>query len=199
MDNANAYVIEFRLADSDDASPSEFRHLFGAVDDLTRNVVMEQVILFAETTEMPERAREEIFSESFRLARHIVPPVQVINIRRQSPWTILAGLPIAGVIWAIRKMIAPQVLQAWNESRLQELFHRFVRDYIFMGTKERLEKTAGGRPQYGNLVIDDIRETGRHSPGEPEISITFRRTEVLSIDVKDRELRDEFLRRLGLK
>jgi hypothetical protein len=75
----------------------------------------------------------------------------------------------------------------------------FVRDYIFRGAKESLERTAVSKPQYGNLVIDDISQTGRNANGEPKLRVTLRRTNVVSVEVEDHALRDEFMKRMGLK
>jgi hypothetical protein len=199
MDERDSYFIDFRLAEPDEARPSEFRSLFTAIDELTRYLVVEQVHSFVEMADAPDRAREEIYAQGFRLARFIAPPVNVTSIRRESPWTVEVGLPVAAVIWVMSKMIAPEVLKAWNESKLQESFRLFVRDYIFMGAKESLERTATSKPQYGNLVVDDISQTGRNPNGEPKLRVTLRRSDVVSVEVEDHALRDEFTKRMGLK
>jgi len=201
MNERASYLIEFQLADSEDTSPADFRSLFSAVDDLTRLLLVDQLRVFVETgADLPGRARDEILFQAIYLSRFIAPPAQVRTIKRQSPWTVVIALSVPTVIWSMRKLIAPQVLKAWDDSKLQEAFRRFVRDYIFMGAKDTLEAGASNQPRHGNLVIDDITETGGSSEeGEPEVRITLKRTEVISVDLKDRDLRNEFLKKLGIK
>ena len=199
MDDSDAYYIRFRLADSEDAAPVEFRFLFEAVDTFTRALLIEQMRTFAETADLSDRARHELYVSVLHTARYVETPAQVISIRRESPWSVLIGLPVAGVIWAMRKMIAPEILQAWDESQLKANFRRFVRDSLFMGAKEQLEANAAARPQFGNLVVDEIRETGRSGQEEPSIEFSFKRTEILKVEVKDRQLMNEFLSRIGIK
>jgi hypothetical protein len=156
--------------------------------------------LFLEAADITARSRDEILFQTAHLIGLVPPPVQIRRIQRESPWTIEVELPAAGVIWAVRKMIAPQVLKAWNESKLPESFRRFVRDYIFRGARETVETRAANQPQYGNLVINDIEETGRRAEsGEPELRITLGRTEVVSVELKDRDLKNQFLSKIGLK
>jgi hypothetical protein len=199
MDDSDALYIRFRLADSGDASPVEFRFLFDAVDELTRALIVEQMRGFTETADLSDSAKHELYASVWRLARYVQPPAQVVSIRRESPWSVLIGLPVAAVIWAMRKIIAPEILQAWNESQLKENFRRFVRDGLFMGAKEQLEATAASHPQYGNLVVDEVRDTGRFGLEEPSIELTFKRTEILQVEIKDRNLMNEFLNRIGIK
>ncbi|MFZ0738855.1 MAG: hypothetical protein WAM96_17300 [Candidatus Acidiferrales bacterium] len=145
------------------------------------------------------REREEVFGSFIRLSRDLPLPAQVISIRRESPWTVSVGQPTVVVLWAIQKMIAPEILKAWDESRLRESFKRFVRDNIFRGAKEQIEAIAASKPQFGNLVVDDIQGSGGSRPGRPAIQVTLKRTEVLQIELRDRELMKEFLARIGIK
>ena len=199
MNDSDSYLVEFRLADSDEASPAEFRYLFAAVDQLTRFLTIEQMRLFVEGADLSDRERELIFSNLVHEGRYLAPPVQVVSVRRQSPWTVLVGLPVAAMIWAMRKMIAPEILQAWGESRLRENFKRFVRDGLFQGAREQIETSAAAKPQYGNLVIDEIAETGSSRPEQPSITISLKRTEVLQVEVRDRDLMNEFLTKIGMR
>lgn len=200
MDERSSYLIEFRLDDSGETSALDFRNLFTAIDAMMRQLTVAQLYSFLEAADIPARGREEILFQTAQLIGLVPPPVQIRTIRRESPWTIEVGLPVAGVLWAVRKMIAPQVLKAWEESKLQESFRRFVRDHIFMGARETVEASAANQPQYGNLVIDDIEDTGKRAEsGEPELRITLRRTEVVSVELKDRDLRKQFLSKIGLK
>jgi hypothetical protein len=195
MDDSDSYLIEFRLADSDEASPSEFRYLFAAVDQLTRSLTIDQMRLFVEGADLSDREREHIFSNLVHQGRHLTPPAQVVSVRRQSPWTV----PVAAMLWAMRKMIAPEILRAWGESRLRENFERFVRDGLFQGAKEQLEAGAAAKPQYGNLAIDDVVETGSSRPEQPSITISLKRTGVLQVEVRDRDLINEFLAKIGMR
>jgi hypothetical protein len=199
MNDRDSFIVEYRLADSGDASPSEFRSLFAAIDELTRSLVIEQIRSFVEMADLSDNARDEIFSSFFRLARDVPPPAQVLSVRRESPWSVDIGLPALAVLWAIRKMIAPEILKAWDESRLRDSFRRFVRDGIFMGAKEQLEARAASKPQFGNLVVDEIRETGTSRAEQPAIQVTLRRTDVLKIEMKDHDLMKEFMARIGIK
>jgi len=198
MNDRDAFLLEFRLADSDDTSPSEFRYLFDAVDELTRFLIVEQMHSFAEAADISDRGRDEVYVSVLRLSRFVAPPVEVLSIRRESPWSILVGLPVAGVIWAMRKMIAPQILQAWNEGQLKENFTRFVRDGLFQGAKEQLEAGAAAKPKYGNLVVDDISEEGGTRQNQPTLRVSLKRTEVIQVEIGDRALMEEFLAKMGL-
>jgi len=199
MDDFDVFVIDFRLADSEDVSPTEFRSLFRAVDELTRALLIEQMRLFIETASLSDAARNELFGSILRLSRFVSAPAEVKAVRRQSPWSVLIALPVSGMIWAMRKLIAPEIMQAWNESQLKDNFKRFVRDGLFQGAKEQLEASAAAKPKYGNLRIDDIAETGRSGPQSPAIVLTLKRTEVLEYEVRDRDLMNEFLTRIGMK
>jgi hypothetical protein len=199
MDDADSYLLEFRLADPADTSPAEFRYLFDAVDELTRSLVIEQMRSFVEMADISGRGRDEVYTSVLRLAPYLPPPAQVISIRRESPWTVLVGLPVATVIWAMRKLIAPEIVQAWTESQLRENFRRFVRDGLFQGAKTQLEAGAAAKQKYGNLIVDDISEAGRLGPDQPALRVTLRRSEILQIEVKDHALMNEFLSRIGMK
>jgi hypothetical protein len=199
MNDSDSFVLEFRLADSEDTAPAEFRYLFAAIDELTRSLVVAQMRVFVEMADISDRGREEVYASLFRLSRYVPPPAQVISVRRESPWSVLVGLPVAAVIWAMRKMIAPEIVQAWNESQLKENFRHFVRDGLFRGAKEQLEASAAAKPQYGNLVVDDISDTRGRRPDQPVVRVTLKRTEILHVEVKDRDLMNEFLARIGIK
>jgi hypothetical protein len=199
MDERDSFIVEYRLADSGDTSPNEFRSLFAAIDELTRSLVVEQIRSFVVTADLSDKAREEIFSSMFNLARDIPPPAQVLSVRRQSPWSVEVGLPAVAVLWVIKKMIAPEILKAWDESRLRESFRRFVRDGIFMGAKEQIEAKAAAKPQFGNLIVDNIQESGSARSGQPAIRVTLRRSDVLDIEMQDRDLMKEFMGRIGIK
>jgi hypothetical protein len=199
MNESDSLVLEFRLADSDDVAPAEFRYLFEAIDELTRSRVVAQMQVFVEMADISDRAREEVYASLFRLSRYAPQSAEVISVRHESPWSILVGLPVAAVVWAMRKMIAPEIVQAWNESQLKENFRHFVRDGLFRGAKEQLEASAAVRPQYGNLVVDDISELAFRGPDETAVRVILKRTEVLQVEVKDRELMKEFLARIGFK
>ena len=199
MDDRDSFVVEYRLADSEDASPSEFRYLFVAIDELTRSLVFDQIRTFVYTADISDKARDEIFSSLFRLSRDLPLPANVISIRHESPWNVTISVPVVAVLWAIRKMIAPEILKAWDESRLRESFRRFVRDEIFRGAKEQIETSAASKPQFGNLVVDDIQENRRARPDQPAVRVTLRRSEVLQVEMKDHELMKEFLARIGIK
>jgi hypothetical protein len=183
MNDSDSYLVEFRLADSGDASPAEFRYLFAAIDHLTRALTVEQMRLFVEGADLSDRGRDEIFASLIREARHLAPPVQVVSVRRESPWSVIVGLSVAAMLWAMRKMIAPEILQAWGESQLKENFKRFVRDGLFQGAKEQLEASAAAKPQYGNLLIDDVAESAGTRPDQPTVTISLKRTEVLQIEI----------------
>jgi len=99
----------------------------------------------------------------------------------------------------MRKMIAPEILQAWGESQLKGNFRRFVRDGLFQGAKEQLDASAAAKPKYGNLIVDDITETGGFRPNQTAVRVTLKRTEVLEVEVKDRDLMNEFLAKLEVK
>jgi hypothetical protein len=199
MDDRDSFIVEYQLADSDDVSPSEFQYLFVAIDGLTRSLVIEQVRSFIEGADISDRAREEIFASFFRLARDVPAPAHIISIRRESPWSVSVALPIAAVLWAIKKMIAPEILRAWDESRLRDTFRRFVRDGIFRGAREQMDASAASNPHFGNLVVDDVSGTGKARPGQPALRVTLKRSEVLTVELKDRDLMKEFLARIGIK
>ena len=95
-------------------------------------------------------------------------------------------------------MIAPEILQAWGESELRENFRRFVRDGLFRGAKKQLE-TSAVKPQYGNLAVDDISESRSTGPRRPELVVTSRRTEVFQVQTEDRQLMNDFLRKIGMR
>lgn len=199
MDDRDSFLVGFRLADSGEASAADFRYLFAAVDDLTRSLLIEQMRMFVDGADFSDRARDEIYSSLPRMARDVPQPVEVVSVRHESPWHVLVGLPVAGVIWAMRKMIAPEILKAWDESELRENFRRFVRDGLFQGAKKQLEASAAVKPQYGNLAVDDVSEPPFTGRGQPQISVTFRRTEILQVEAHDRDLMNEFLVRIGMR
>jgi hypothetical protein len=199
MADRESLVIEFNLAESGDVSPAEFRYLFTAVDEITRSLVFEQMRAFVAMADISDRARYEIYDSMFRVGPILAPPVHVISIRRESPWSVLIGIPVASIIWFLRKMIAPEVLQAWSESQLRDNFKRFMRDVVFQGAKTQVEASPAVRAQFGNLVVDKISE-GRRSQGErPAVLVTLRRSEILKVELKDRELMNEFLAKIGIK
>ena len=195
MEYTNSFFVEFQLSDSREASPAEFRNLFAAVDDMTRALVIEQMRQFVEMADLSDTERGMIYSHLLHLALSMPPPAEVVSVGRQSPWTVLVGLPVAGVMWAMKRMIAPEILKAWDESKLRESFRKFVRDGLFRGAKEQLEAGAASKPQYGNLAIDNVT-SGRERPG---VRVTLRRTELLEIESNDRNLMNEFLARIGMK
>jgi len=199
MNDSDSYLIEFRLADSADASPAEFRYLFAAIDHLTRALTIEEMRRFVEGADLSDRGRDEIFATLIHQGRHLAPPVQVVSVRRESPWSVVVGLSVATMLWAMRKMIAPEILQAWGESRLKENFKRFVRDGLFQGAREQIETTAAAKPQYGNLVIDDVAESGASRPDRPSVTISLKRTDVLQVEIRDRDLMNEFLAKIGVR
>ena len=95
MDDRDTFLLEFRLADSEEASAAEFRHLFAAVDDLTRSLLIEQMRTFVEMADLPDRARDEIYSSLPRLARDTPQPAEVLDVRHSSPWHVLVGFSVA--------------------------------------------------------------------------------------------------------
>jgi hypothetical protein len=111
----------------------------------------------------------------------------------------LVALPVSAVLWTIKKMIAPEILKAWDESQLRESFKRFVRDGIFRGAKEQLELSAASKPQFGNLIVDDITGSGAVTSEQPAVRVTLRKSEVLQVELKDRDLMNEFLAKIGIK
>jgi hypothetical protein len=195
MDEYEFFSMEFRLADSaaGESSPTEFRFLFDAVDEITRSLIFNQLSVFVEHTQLNERARKEVFLSAFRLKETLIAPVDVVSIGRKSPWTVVVNIPVAGVLWVLHKMIGPEIIKAWGESNLKEAFKDFVRDKIFRGAKNQIEVAAAAKPQYGNLRVSDISEGNR--AGSP-VSVTLRRTEVLQVEASDRELMKGFLDRM---
>ena len=199
MEETDSFLIEFQLTDSRDVSPAEFRYLFAAIDDITRALVIEQMRRFVEMADLTDREQGEIYTHLLHFAPSIPPPVEVLSVRRESPWAVLIGLPVAGVMWAMRRMIAPEILQAWNETKLRETFRKFVRDGLFLGAKEQLEAGAASKPQYGNLAIDNVTSARSPEQEHPGIRVALRRTELLEVEANDRELMNDFLVRIGMK
>ena len=194
MTHPDSLGIQFVLDDSREASPSDFRYLFNAIDEISRYVIVAQLRLFVETADISDRLRDQIYSDMLKTALALPSPAEISAIRRQSPWTVLIGISAPVLLWAVRKMIAPEIMQAWTESELREAFRRFVRDGLFQGAKRQVEASAAAKPQYGNLAIDDIRE----SP-TGELRVQFKRTQVFEINVTDRQLMREFLEKIGVK
>jgi len=155
--------------------------------------------MFVVSADFSDSARGEIYSTLLLLARNVPPPVEVVSVRHESPWTILVGLPVAGVVWAMQRMVGPVILRAWDESQLKENFGRFVRDNLFQGAKEQLEASAAAKPQYGNLAIIDVSAQRGSGAGRAELRVTLKRTEVLEIETNDRELMNKFLARIGMR
>jgi hypothetical protein len=191
--------IEFKLPDSvDDSSPTEFRYLFTAIDEMTRSLVISQVNAFIDWIDLGSRARDEVYVSIFRSQQSIAVPVDVVSIRHESPWAIEVSLRAAGVLWILHKLVGPTIVQAWGESKLRESFLKFLRDGIFRGAKQQLESSAAAKPQYGNLRVDDISEGSRRRDSAA-VTVTLRRTEVLQVESSDRELMNEFLAKLRIK
>jgi hypothetical protein len=195
MNENESFNIEFKLADSTESSPTEFRYLFSAIDEMTRSLVMSQINAFIDWIDLGSRARDEVYLSIFRSQQNIAVPVDVVSIHHQSPWSIEVSLRAAGVLWILHKLVGPTIIQAWGESKLREYFLKFLRDGIFRGAKQQLELSAAAKPQYGNLRVDDINEAPRQGPNSA-VTVTLKRTELLEIESSDRELMNEFLAKL---
>jgi hypothetical protein len=198
MNENESLVIEFKLADSTESSPTEFRYLFTAIDEMTRSLVVNQAFAFVHSAELGSKAIDEMYVSFFR-ARDIAVPVDIVSIRHQSPWSIVVDVPVAGVLWVLHKLLGPVIVRAWGESKLREDFRRFVRDDIFRGAKQQLETTAVGKPQYGNLRVDDVSDGHGRGRDTASVSITLKRTEILQVESSDRELMNEFLAKVRIK
>jgi hypothetical protein len=194
MDEYGSFSMEFKLADSlaGESSPAEFRFLFDAVDEMTRSLIFNQVGSFVESAKLGEKARQEVYSSAFRLKATLIAPVDVVSIGRKSPWTVVVNIPVAGVLWVLHKMLGPEILAAWGESKLKEQFKDFVRDSLFKGAKNQVEVAAATKPQFGNLRVTEVGEGNRL--GE-SVSVTLRRTEILQVETSDRELMNEFIKK----
>jgi len=129
MDEYGLLSMDFKLADSQagESSPAEFRFLFDAIDEITRALIFNQVASFVDFAQLGDKTRNEVFLSAFRLKNTLVSPVDVVSIGRKSPWTVVVNIPVTGVLWILHKMIGPEIVAAWGESKLKEQFKEFVR------------------------------------------------------------------------
>ena len=185
MNENEALILEFQLADSGESSPTEFRYIFAAIDEMTRSLVASQMAAFVDSADLGSRAREEIYLSMFRSRYNIAVPVDVVSVRRQSPWAIVVQLVAAPLLWVLHKMLGPVIVETWGESQLRENFRRFLKEGMFRDAKHQLETSALAKPQFGNLRIDDVSEGLRRGPEAPAVTVTLRRTEVLQIESSD--------------
>jgi hypothetical protein len=199
MDYRDILYLEFQLDDAVEASPSDFRYLFSAIDGVTQTLMVDEIRAFLESAGFSDREQDQIYSNLRGMSPLLPSPVNITAVRRESPWTVVAELSGIVLVWTLNKMIAPEILKAWGESRLKESFNRFLRDNLFRGAKQRVEANLSAKPQYGNLLVDDIIEPKTSRRSDPRIRIRFKRTEIVEVDTKDKELMKEFLKRMGLR
>ena len=151
MNDRDVLPLEFQLDDSVEASPSDFRYLFSAIDELTHSLIVDELRAFLELGGFSDSEQERIYSEMRRISPLLPSPANITTVRHESPWTVVAEISGVVLAWTLNKMIAPEILKAWGESRLKESFNRFLRESLFRGAKQRVEAIMSAKPQYGIL------------------------------------------------
>lgn len=187
-------TLQFQVESDDELTSSDFLSLFTCVDDFGRAVTESETFGFLETLDLPSEYRMQLLQAIMGLGRGIPTPAEIRSIERGS-WSVMAVLSGPAILWITQKFIGIPILQGWDASSARERLMVFFRDHVFGGAHRVIERRAAEEPTFGNLRVAEVREL-RSSPEEPHVLIRLKRTEVIEIRSTDKQLVDEFLKRL---
>jgi hypothetical protein len=72
----------------------------------------------------------------------------------------------------------------------------FLRDRVFGGAKQSIERKAIEKSRQGSVRINQIGESQDSTAQAPKVTVRVERTEVVQVTLPSEELMEEFLREL---
>jgi hypothetical protein len=187
-------TIRFELKSEGETSATEFVSLFECVDFLGQSIVEAEAQTFLEVLELSSESRLAAL-QSLHRSRRRVSPVEVREVEKGS-WIVETVIQGAAILWVIQNFVTPVMKEAWDESRLRELLLGFFRSRVFGRAKQTVEVKAAEHSRFGNLRVISVEEPSESTPDEPVLVVRIERSEVVEVRVSDKELIDQFLRRL---
>jgi len=187
--------LRFVLDTDEDLAPDDFIGLFECADAFARHVVEQAALELFIDLNLPEQWRLGTLQHIHQLGRRVPVPAQVVRVERGS-WSIETLLQGAAVLWFLKNYVHPVVRDAWDDSRLRQAIVEFLRDKVFLGARRNLEQKAVEAPRFRRLQVQTVSEPEPASRQESQIEVRLVRREIVEARFADRELLDEFVRRL---
>lgn len=195
MPDDRSLYLRFVLNAPEDLGPDDFLGLFECADTFARHVVeLEALQLFTELR-LPEEWRLGTLQRIHHLGRRAPVPARVVSVERGS-WVVETLLGGAAVLWFLKNYVHPVVQDAWDDSRMRQTILEFLRNKIFLGARRGLEQKAVEIPRFRRLHIQTVSEPEGASREESHVVVRLERHEVIEVQLADRELLDDFVRRL---
>lgn len=194
MAESRSLTLEFRVESDEELTSGEFLSLFSCIDNFGRAVTESETVGFLETLGLPNEYRLQILNTIMEIGREIPTPTEIRSIDRGS-WSVVAVLAGPAILWVTQKFIGLPILKGWDESSAREQLKTFFRERVFGGAQRVIEYRAAQRPTFGNLKVAEVTEI-RSSPDRPHILIRLKRTEIIEVRVSDKQLIEDFLKRL---
>lgn len=194
MADSRTLTLEFQIDSHDELTSSEFISLFTCIDTFGRAVTEFETFTFLDDLGLPDEYRSQLYQSIVVVGRQLQVPVEIRSVDRGS-WSVTAALAAPAILWVAQKFVGLPLLQGWDESAARERMKAFFRDRVFGGARRVIENQAIQNSTFGNLKIANVEEL-RSAPDEPRIRIRLRRTEVIEVKSSDKQLIEDFLRRL---
>lgn len=195
---ADDRVLDVRLVlDTHDEpiSPAEFLDLFRCGDDFARYIVQNEALVLLEELDIPSGERLATLQRIHGLGRRVPSPAQVESVRKGS-WEVLMTIPAAVLVFMLKEYIHPVAKQAWDESDARRRLFGFLKSRVFKDSKRQVEERAITTGRFGNLQVTGVAgETD--SSSRPSITIRLERHQVFEVRLTDRELVDEFMKKMS--
>jgi hypothetical protein len=183
--------LVFRVEGHDSLTAGEFAALFKYVDSLGRSLIEEELAVILEDLGAKSRERlSELGHFQYRFSTEIAP-VEIRKVERGS-WIIVASIASSAIYWIFKNFITPTAVDAWKGSPHEKALKKFMRDKMFGGAKENVERTIRKKRRPKNFTISDVRD---RSLGQSRqvFEVTLERKEVIKVRYTEKEMVDEVL------
>jgi hypothetical protein len=188
-------LIRFVLDESDIVSPSDFVGFFAFGEELVRRLTEVETQDLLEYLDVPTEWRIETIAELERLLKTLPAPAEVREVEHNTPWHYLLAIPAGTVLYFVNKCLHPQIKRAWESSAGRDRFFQFMRDRVFGGAKQKVERQVTRRPSRKGLKVTKVAELSKSSRQQPLLEIRLERTETLQVSISDEELLADFRKR----
>jgi hypothetical protein len=188
--------IQFVLDESTVLSPSDFVNFFAYGEQLSRALTEIEALDLFEYLRVPSEWQIDSVEQLRDMLKHTPAPAEIVEVNHDSPWHYLLAIPASTLFYFVGKCIHPEIRRAWTQSAARDHFFEFMRDRIFAGARQKVQRQVSRRPSRKGVRAHSVRELGGSQEGSPLLEVRMQRTEVFEVRVSDEELLTEFTDRL---
>lgn len=188
--------IRFVLDETPVLSPSDFVNFFAYGEQISRSLTELEALDLFEHLDVPSEWQIDSIEQLRELLKHTPAPAEIIEVRHESPWHYLLAIPASTLFYFVGKCIHPEIRRAWTHSTSRDRFFEFMRDRIFGGARQKVQRQVSRRPSRRGIRAKSVQELGTSRDVVPLLEVRMQRTEVFEVRVSDEELLADFKERL---